>query len=277
MDELVHVLRNRLRAASRKNLPPGLENVPEPVARHFANLSGYEIAVFLRRLVPRRTRTLIVGVGAGRDWWYLGLDNEVVALDVAEQSTVPNVVLADFSRDIPFPDEYFGAVVISDVLEHVIDDLAALRNCRRVLRGDGVLVLNLPYGDDIGDHHVRVYTRATIRRLLAAVGFSVVNEVERGPLAHLDRYRMWRAMFHGYHFLRLVLFADPGYDRTLRRLAQIDWFFGSRRIVPTRLSKRHGAYLTAVKAPPRDFIQLNREFYTEQGSRQIRSGRASEQ
>jgi SAM-dependent methyltransferase len=270
MTELAQSLRNRLRAASRQDLPPSLEHVPEPVARHFANLSGYEIAVFLRRLVPRKTRTLVVGVGTGRDWWYLGLENDVVALDVADQSTVPDVVVADFSREIPFPDKHFGAVVISDVLEHVFDDLAALRHCRRVLLDDGVLVLNVPYGDDIGEHHVRVYTRATITRLLAAAGFHVVQEVERGPLAHLDRYAVWRAVFHGYHLLRLLATGHARYDKTLRRLAWIDWFLGSRRISPGRISKRHGAYLKAVKAPPRDFVALNRALYADQGTGQLR-------
>ena len=271
MPSAPRVIRHRLRAASRENLPPGLEAVPEPVARHFANLSGYEIAVFLRRLVPRSVRVLVVGVGTGRDWWYLSLENEAIALDLADQSTVPDVVLADFSREIPFPADHFGAVVISDVLEHVFDDLSALRNCRRVLSDDGVLVLNVPYGDDAADEHVRIYSRATIHRLLQAAGFRVVAEVERGALAHLDRYGAWRVVFHGYHFVRLLLTGDPAYDRTLRRLAGIDWFLGSRRIAPTRFSKRHGAYLKAVKAPPRDFTDLNRELYAEQGARQLRT------
>ena len=64
--------------------------MPHAVARHFVNLGGYEIAVFLRRLVPTGGRVLVVGVGTGRDWWYLGLENETIALDVVGQSTVPD-------------------------------------------------------------------------------------------------------------------------------------------------------------------------------------------
>ena len=262
-------LRARLRVAARANLPAGLEDAPDPVARHFANLGGYEIAVFMRRLVPVGGRVLVVGVGTGRDWWYLGLANEVVALDLVPQSTVPEVILADFSSELPFPDGHFDAVAISDVLEHVFDDLTALRNCHRVLAPDGVLVLNVPYGDDIGEHHVRVYTRATLRRLLAAAGFQVVEEVERGPLAHLDRYAPWRAAFHGFHAARLLLTGNAGYDRTLARLAAFDWWFGSRRIAPSRFSKRHGVYVKAVKAEERDFIEINRRWYAEQGEQQF--------
>jgi SAM-dependent methyltransferase len=267
--EALRALRERLRAASRRNLPVGLEEAPEAVARHFVNLAGYETAVFLRRLVPRAGRVLVVGVGTGRDWWYLRLDNDVVGLDLVEQSTVPEVVIADLSERIPFEDGTFAAVVISDVLEHVFRDLDALRESRRVLAPAGVLVVNLPYGDDIGDHHVRVYTRATARRLLEAAGFRVVEEIERGPLAHLDRYAPWRALFHGAHLARFLMTGDPGYDRTLRWLVAIDWFFGRRRISPGRWSKRHGAYLRAVKAPVRDFAAINREWYRDQGQAQM--------
>ncbi len=261
-------VRAHFRSAGRRSLPAGLKDVPDPVARHFVNLAGYEVAFFLRRLTPDTGRVLVVGVGAGRDFYFLGLQNEVVALDIVPQSTVPNVVIADFSRDIPLPDGHFDAVVISDVLEHVFDDRNALLNCRRVLRDSGQLVLNVPYGDDIGDHHVRVYTRATVRRLLASAGFDVVEEVERGPLAHLDRYLPWRIAFHGFHMLRLLLTGDPGYEITLRRLAAIDWWFGVHRCAPTRFSKRHGAYIRAVKSAPQDYSEINRQLYLDQGERQ---------
>jgi SAM-dependent methyltransferase len=207
-------------------------------------------------------------VGVGRDFYFLGLENEVVALDLVPQSTVPDVVLADFSRDIPLPEASFDAVVVSDVLEHVFDDRRALCNCHRILRESGSLVLNVPYGDDIGDHHVRVYTRATLHRLLAAAGFHVVAEVERGPLAHLDRYLPWRAAFHGFHMLRMLATGDPHYDRTLRHLAAFDWWIGRHRLAPTRFSKRHGAYIRAVKGEPQDYVEVNRRLYENQGMQQ---------
>jgi SAM-dependent methyltransferase len=263
------MVRRRLRAASRLSLPAGLEHVPEPVARHFVNLGGFEIALFLRRLTPSPGRVLVIGVGAGRDYYYLGLRNEVIALDLVTQSTVPSAILADFSEEIPLPAKSIDAVVISDVLEHVFDDRRALTNCRTVLKDDGCLILNVPYGDDIGDHHVRVYTRATVYRLLLASGFHAVEEVERGPLAHLDRYWPWRALYHGVHLMRFLVSGDPGYDRTLRWLTAVDWWFGHRRLSPARFSKRHGAYIKAVKAQPRDFTQVNRELYVDQGSRQL--------
>ena len=64
-------------AAGRRSLPPGLADVPDPVARHFVNLGGYEVGDFLRRLTPQAGRVLVIGVGVGRDYYMLGLQNEV--------------------------------------------------------------------------------------------------------------------------------------------------------------------------------------------------------
>lgn len=261
--------RRALREASRSALPRGLEAVPDSVARHFVNLGGYEVASFLRQLTPSTGRVLVVGVGTGRDYYYLGLQNEVVALDLVPQDTIADVTLADLAEALPFPAGSFDAVVVADVLEHVMDDRAALLNCRRVLSDAGVLVMNVPYGDDLGDHHVRVYTRATLRRLLQSAGFRVEREIERGPLAHLDRYRPWQALFHGAHLLRWLLTGNPNYERTLRRLVAIDWWFGSRRCAPTRFTKRHGAYIRAVKSHPIDFTEVNRKLYVHQGRSQM--------
>lgn len=263
--------RRHLHAAGRASLPPGLRDVPEPVARHFVGVLGFEIATQLRLMTPTRGRVLVVGPGTGRDVYWLGMENDVVALDVVPQATVPDALIADFSREIPLPDESVDAVVISDVLEHVFDDLTALRNCRRVLKDDGCLVLNLPYGDDLGDHHVRVYTRATAHRLLQAAGFTVIEEVERGPIAHLDRYLPFKVLWHGFHIARYWTLGSPGYERTLEPIARVDRWFGRHRIAPSRFTKRHGAFLKAIKAPPRDFVEVNRALYRDQAARQMRT------
>jgi SAM-dependent methyltransferase len=48
------------------------------------------------------------------------------------------------ATQLPFPDEWFDAVLLSEVLEHVPDDAAALAEIRRVLRPGGVLAISVP-------------------------------------------------------------------------------------------------------------------------------------
>jgi SAM-dependent methyltransferase len=48
-------------------------------------------------------------------------------------------------RQLPFDDASFDVVVIVDLLEHVSDDAALMAEIRRVLRGGGLFVANVPH------------------------------------------------------------------------------------------------------------------------------------
>ncbi|MBZ0111838.1 MAG: methyltransferase domain-containing protein [Thermoanaerobaculia bacterium] len=47
----------------------------------------------------------------------------------------------------PFADAIFDKIVLGELIEHLEDDLAALREVRRLLRPEGVLVLSVPHAD----------------------------------------------------------------------------------------------------------------------------------
>jgi SAM-dependent methyltransferase len=47
-------------------------------------------------------------------------------------------------RELPYPDGSFDLVVHSDTLEHIPNPIAALRECRRVLKVSGALCLTVP-------------------------------------------------------------------------------------------------------------------------------------
>ena len=73
--------------------------------------------------------------------------------------------------ELPYPDGSYDLVVACDVLEHIDDDVAALREWRRVLGDEGGVLLTVPAyqwlwsGHDVNLHHVRRHTAGSIRRL----------------------------------------------------------------------------------------------------------------
>jgi SAM-dependent methyltransferase len=92
------------------------------------------------------------------------------------------VVRGDVTR-LPVPDASVDRVIASEVLEHVPDDAAAFAEIARVLVPGGRVAVTVPrYGPEricwaLSDAyhaneggHLRIYTRAEVRRRLAAAG-----------------------------------------------------------------------------------------------------------
>ncbi|WP_175596112.1 class I SAM-dependent methyltransferase [Thermomonospora catenispora] len=90
------------------------------------------------------------------------------------------------ARDLPFPDDSFDKIIASEVLEHIPDDMSAMRELLRVLKPGGRLAVTVPswlpervcwalseeYHTAPGGH-VRIYTRAELEAKLKSLGFRV--------------------------------------------------------------------------------------------------------
>jgi 2-polyprenyl-3-methyl-5-hydroxy-6-metoxy-1,4-benzoquinol methylase len=135
-----------------------------------------------------------------------------------------------FQRDLEEPLEIpfgrvFDAVVVSDVIEHVIQRPVLLRSVRRYLKERGRLIISTPnvalwfyrlsllvgrfeYGPRgvLDETHVHLFTRATFRREIERAGFRIVGErVTALPfeivLRSTGRSRLVRAAAGLYHLL----------------------------------------------------------------------------
>ncbi|MBX6324099.1 MAG: class I SAM-dependent methyltransferase [Rhodospirillaceae bacterium] len=87
--------------------------------------------------VHRARRVLDVGSGGRK------LRDDVISLDIASRRR-PDVV-ADLCGRLPFPDEAFDLVVCTSVLEHVLDERAAMREIVRVTRTNGRIWIEVPF------------------------------------------------------------------------------------------------------------------------------------
>jgi SAM-dependent methyltransferase len=110
------------------------------------------------------------------------------------------VELADL-HSLTFEAGAFDGIVCGEVLEHLDDDRAAIREFARVLRPGGVVVASVPANPwryDWTDHwagHRRRYTQEGFAERFAAAGFSDVDVTAYGfPLLGLYHRQVYRRL-----------------------------------------------------------------------------------
>jgi SAM-dependent methyltransferase len=112
---------------------------------------------------------------------------------------MPDIPLLQFDlTDCPLPSASVDAVVLLNVLEHIQDDAAALRQVQRILRPGGILVLEVPAGPELFDvydrllMHYRRYRMPELRKLVAANGLQVRSASHLGALIYPAFYLVKR-------------------------------------------------------------------------------------
>ncbi len=77
---------------------------------------------------------------------------EIVGVDINAGSIAkarqqhPNITFVRCSANaVPFPDAYFDAAIMTEILEHVLDEVAALTESYRLLKPGGSLILSVPH------------------------------------------------------------------------------------------------------------------------------------
>jgi SAM-dependent methyltransferase len=134
--------------------------------------------------IPPQARVLDAGCGSGRTLDELARYGsahgiELNPLGLAAARRRGHEVAQAPVETIPFDDASFDLVTCLDVIEHTDDDVAALRELRRVARAGSPLVVSVPahprlwsYHDVVNGHRRR-YTRRTLRAAVEAGGWRV--------------------------------------------------------------------------------------------------------
>lgn len=149
---------------------------------------------------------LDVGCGTGRNldvlrrWGrVVGVEPQGPGLDACRADGLgPERVAVGTATALPFPAERFDLVTAFDVLEHLDDDAAGLREMRRVLRPAGHIFVTVPAyrflwsGHDEALGHRRRYVASELHATLNRAGFVVIRRsyAISTPLPAILAYRV---------------------------------------------------------------------------------------
>ncbi len=131
------------------------------------------------------------------------LDPDIIRKAQQNVAHLPDITLTRGNiYHLPFPDASFDSVILSEILEHITDDQAGLREIWRVLKPGGVVAITVPNANypfwwdpinktlekvfhthiqhgffaGIWANHVRLYQRDDLREAVQLAGFQVEEE-----------------------------------------------------------------------------------------------------
>ena len=190
--------------------------VVEPMIRNEADMAYRRRVKTIFEWLQPADGDLILDGGTGRGFYLrfirqicaadlVGLELEYSIIEVARHSLdcLSDIDLINGSLyNIPFPDSSFDKVILSEVLEHIPDDVRALREVARILKPGGLIAITVPNADypfwwdpinktlealfnmhiqrgmlaGLWANHVRLYTRDQLREAVIEAGLQVAAE-----------------------------------------------------------------------------------------------------
>jgi SAM-dependent methyltransferase len=198
-------------------------------------------------------RILDVGCGTGANLKMLaaygraeGIDISPQAVDFCRERGLDSVKLGA-AEHLPYEDDAFDLVTALDVVEHLDDDVAGLREMRRVLRRDGRLLVFVPafmflWGvqDDVSNHRRR-YTLPSLLKAVETAGFSV----EWASYANVGFFLPVLLVRSVMRWLKLRADTEYGINISLMN-KPFSWLFAAERFVLQRASFPFGVSAVCI-------------------------------
>ncbi|MGH7916363.1 MAG: class I SAM-dependent methyltransferase, partial [Candidatus Binataceae bacterium] len=153
----------------------------------FASRRAICESLIARLGLPSNCEILEPGCGTGGNFAMLARHGKLYALDCAEDAlrfaaargVATELAQGALPDHIPFGTRRFDLIVMTDVLEHLDDDAAALTAVHSRLRPGGWLLLTVPAlswlwsEHDVTHHHRRRYSGDELNARLQAAGYTV--------------------------------------------------------------------------------------------------------
>ena len=245
----------------------------EKIEKLLANTGDMALKRRARRIVEEldpKEGERILDVGCGDGYYLYLLSNLGLKPDLTGADFDPNALAsakrnlkgkriklfqADLMVKLPFKSESFNKIVMSEVAEHLPDDIEGLREVYRVLQPGGVLCLSVPNANypflwdpvnwilehffgthikngfwaGIWNQHRRLYRPQEIGKVAEKAGFKIIKVESLTwwclPFNH-NLLHLAARMLYGGRFSPKVVLILSKYERKARRPPLIDIVFG---------------------------------------------------
>lgn len=117
----------------------------------------------------------VLDIGCQRGGYSINLKNigcDVTAIDISmgyvkqAKEKVDDVMFAQSDAEhLPFKENTFDTIILSEVLEHVTDENKVIKEARRVLKNEGKVFVTVPAYEDDTEEHVRFLNKKSLASL----------------------------------------------------------------------------------------------------------------
>jgi len=142
----------------------------------------------------------VIDIGCGASKVIQNMAEKSIGLDIAfnklsflkNKGIKPVLIYSDCNKNLPFKDEYFDTVILSNVIEHLSDSSKVISEINRVLKKGGVFIISTPDYSTLmwnligyiyehlipfayGSAHITKYTFKSLKCLLSAHNFRILD------------------------------------------------------------------------------------------------------
>ncbi len=150
------------------------------------------IAKFYTETIPNYSKGDLLDLGCGNVPLYEFYKDKVNTITCAdwENSAYGKShidVYCDLNKGLPFRNNCFDTIIMSDVLEHLSEPFFTLGEIKRILKPNGILLMNYPfmYGLHEVPHDYCRYTNFRIRTWVEKLEMKIILEKKYGGLLEL--------------------------------------------------------------------------------------------
>lgn len=143
------------------------------------------------------------------------------------------------AQDTPFKDNSFDLVLLHHVLEHVEDDRALLKECARILKPDGSLIVGVPNEDSPNGRILRFLHPRLYREGEHIHFYSEADIVDMLGSAHFEISSVKRiGLLFPFYYLHMLLISNAFFFRAGNALTQLLAFSADSLIIFSRVKKQ---------------------------------------